>query len=468
MAPRIGRQTPTKSFVLDHEKSLGSEAVELYESSGQKVLEWQRKMLEDIMGVQSDGLWTHMTCGYSLPRRNGKTEIVYMRELWGLMHGEQIMHTAHRTATSHSSWEALVRLLVKMGYVQDEDFTAIKAKGSEVIHFLKADGKIQYRTRTGSGGLGEGFDLMVIDEAQEYTDDQKSALKYTVTSSQNPQTIMCGTPPTNVSKGTVFPKFRQSCLQGKAVDSYWAEWSIDKVTDPADVNLWYECNPSLGQLYTERNVRQEMDDDDEDFMIQRLGLWIAYSQSSAITEADWKRLETEKLPDLCSKLFVGIKYGQDGQNVSLSLAVKTSEKKVFVETLDCRPIRSGNEWILDFLAQADIDKIIIDGANGQAMLTDEMKDAGIRIKPVLPTVKEVIAANALFEQGVFQSHIQHADQLSLDRSVTNCDRRAIGTNGGFGWKSQTDQYDITLLESVALAYWACATTKEKRKRKIRY
>lgn len=43
-------------------------------------------------------------------------------------------------------------------------------------------------------GLGEEFDLLVIDEAQEYTDDQASALKYVVTDSRNPQTIFCGTP----------------------------------------------------------------------------------------------------------------------------------------------------------------------------------------------------------------------------------------------------------------------------------
>ena len=100
---------------------------------------------------------------------------------------------------------------------------------------METDGDIQYRTRTGSGGLGEGFDLLVIDEAQEYTDDQRSALSYTVTSSQNPQTIMCGTPPTNVSKGTVFPKFWSGCLQGKEQDAYWAEWAVSvmsKVDDP--------------------------------------------------------------------------------------------------------------------------------------------------------------------------------------------------------------------------------------------
>ena len=90
-----------------------------------------------------------------------------------------------------------------MGYKDGEDFNSIKAKGRERIELYATEGVIQFRTRTKNGGLGEGFDLMVIDEAQEYTLEQESALKYTVTDSPNPLTIMCGTPPTPVSVGTV-------------------------------------------------------------------------------------------------------------------------------------------------------------------------------------------------------------------------------------------------------------------------
>ncbi len=73
------------------------------------------------------------------------------------------------------------------------------------------------------GGLGEGFDLLVIDEAQEYTNDQESALKYVVTDSRNPQTLFCGTPPTPVSSGTVFLKLRNAALQGETENTGWAE-----------------------------------------------------------------------------------------------------------------------------------------------------------------------------------------------------------------------------------------------------
>lgn len=57
--------------------------------------------------------------------------------------------------------------------------------------------------------------LTNADEAQEYTDEQESALKYVVSDSKNPQTIFCGIPPTTVSSGTVFLKYRERTLQGQ-------------------------------------------------------------------------------------------------------------------------------------------------------------------------------------------------------------------------------------------------------------
>lgn len=469
---RIGRQTPTKSYVLEYQRSKYQEAISYYEKSGQSVLEWQRSLLRDIMAINTEHEWTHMTIGYSVPRRNGKTEAVYMRELWGLFKGEHIIHTAHRTSTSHSSWEKVKRLLEKSGLVEGTDFRSIKAKGSESLEIFETEGVIHYRTRTGSGGLGEGFDLLVVDEAQEYTGDQQSALRYTISSSMNPQIIMCGTPPTAVSKGTIFPKYRETCLSGNPEDSMWAEWSIEKMAeDRSDLDLWYETNPSLGLIINERSVRGELSDTEEtDFNIQRLGLWIQYNQSSAICAADWDALtiDRDNMPAFKGRLFAGIKYGKDNKNVALSIAVKTTDQRIYIESLDCREIAKGNPWLIDFLLNADVEKIVIDGANGQSLLTEEMKDSGIKKKPILPKVAEIIEANSAFTQGIASKSICHSGQPSLRQVATNCDKRSIGTNGGFGYKSQIDEFDIALLDSAILAYWACATTKETRKQRICY
>ena len=142
----------------------------------------------DMLACDDNGLWVHQKFGYSVPRRNGKNEVVAMRELYGIVkRGEHILHTAHRTTTTHSAWERLLNLLAKANIPVASSYRAF---GKEHIE-LENGGKVEFRTRTSKGGLGEGFDLLVIDEAQEYQDDQESALKYVVTDSQNPQTVFC-------------------------------------------------------------------------------------------------------------------------------------------------------------------------------------------------------------------------------------------------------------------------------------
>lgn len=270
-----GNQKPTTCYKLKYVKkrSKAPEAVELYNQTGNTVIKWQGGLLYDIMGTNKEGLWVHTKCGYSLPRRNGKSEILCQRELWGLMHGEAVMHTAHLANTAHASWEKLIRLLTKLGMEEGRDFHSIKAKGNETIEMLgEYDGKIAFRTRTTMGGLGEGYDLLVIDEALEYTSSQESALKYVVSDSRNPQTIMCGTSPAFVSKGDVFQKFRSEVLKGGKKNAYWAEWWIENKSDPRNQELWYQTNPSLGYHLTERNVEDEIGDDIVGFNIQRLGL----------------------------------------------------------------------------------------------------------------------------------------------------------------------------------------------------
>lgn len=466
---KYGNQIPTQAVLLPFVKkrSLAKEAIEIYEKTGLSCYTWQKKLLEPVMALDKKGLWVHQKFGYSIPRRNGKSEILYIVELWALHKGLNILHTAHRISTSHSSFEKMKKYLEKMGYVDGEDFNSIRAKGQERIELYATGGVIQFRTRTSNGGLGEGFDILVIDEAQEYTTEQESALKYTVTDSDNPITILCGTPPTPVSSGTVFSKFREACLFGRAKYSGWAEWSVPEERDINDVEAWYQSNPSMGYHLDERKIEAELGDDKLDHNVQRLGFWPKYNQKSAISETEWEALRIEEMPKFKGQLYAGIKYGQDGTNVALSIAVKTDYGDIFVEAVDCQSVRNGNDWIVSFLKKANVAQIVIDGASGQKVLDDELREYRIK-NVVLPTVKEIIVANALWEQGIYQKTICHSGQPSLSKVVTNCDKRNIGSNGGFGYRSHFDDVDISLMDSALLAHWACATAKPKRVQKISY
>lgn len=463
MDTRIGRQSPTVSVILPYNATKGPEAVALYNGTERTVLEWQEALIYDIMAVNDEGYWAHQKFGYSVPRRNGKSEMVLARCLWGLKNGERILYTAHRASTSHSVWERLGRLCEKADITVVSSFRAF---GKEHL-YCENGGVIEFRTRTSTGGLGEGFDLLIIDEAQEYTPEQETALKYVVTDSLNPQTIMLGTPPTAISAGTVFPKFRKTVLQGGAYESGWAEWSVPEMSDAHDVDLWYETNPSLGTVLKERTIRSEIGEDNTDFNIQRLGLWLKYNQKSAISRNEWETLCVDSLPDLEGQLFVGVKFGHDGNNVSLSIAAKTKDGKIFVEAYGCRPIKAGITWIINFIDKADVRKVAVDGKNGIGLFEDAMKKAKLG-KPEVPTVAQIIKANAEFEQALAQGSLIHMEQSAVTQIVSNCEKRTIGSGGGFGYQSILDGADVSILDSIILAHWICGETKERKKQKIAY
>ena len=466
---RLGRQTPTRSVILPYEKSKGKKAIQLYNKTKKKALDWQKKQIEDILAVDERGDYVHIKYGLSVPRRNGKNEVILMRELYALEVGEYASHTAHRTKTATSSWERLCKAVRDAGYEEGVDFKTTNRTGMESVRFLKTGGRVDFSTRSSQGGLGEGFDVLIIDEAQEYTEDQETALKYTVSASPNPQTILTGTPPTTVSKGTVFPDYRKAVLAGDRPNSGWAEWSVPELSDVRDKDLWYETNPSLGTILKEIVVADEISSDDIDFNIQRLGHWLQYNQKSAISRATWEDLTwTFDRSELNGSLFVGIKYAVDSTNVSMGIAVRTSDG-IFVEAIDCRPIREGNDWIIRFLSSSqNVARIVIDGAGKQDILAKELREAGVH-KVILPTVKEYVVANALFTQMIEDGVICHTNQPSLTQAVTNCERRLIGNKGGYGFQSLREGIDISLMDSVILASWICSETKTVRKKqRIRY
>lgn len=481
---KTGNQTPTQAVTLPYKESKGEEAKDLYEQTGRKCQDWQEKQLNNILAYNSDGLWTHTKYGYSVPRRNGKNEIVAMRELYGLLTGERILHTAHRTTTSHSAAVRLTQLLDELGYVEVQRMNREKlAKGEYTNHYTfskqfglervnilgEPGGSCDFRTRSGKGGLGEGFDLLIVDEAQEYTVDQESALKYVVTDSLNPQTIFCGTPPTAVSSGTVFPDFRNKVLARAGKNAGWAEWSVEEQSDPNDKSLWYLTNPSLGVIFTERSIEDEITGDTLDFNIQRLGLWAKDNLKSAISKNEWDAMQVGKLPEFESRdKYIGVKFGKDGSYVSMAVALRTKKGHIFVEIIDSKPVRDGVGWIVDWLSSAqNINKVAIDGANGQNLITEAMKDAKLK-KPVLPTVKEIIDANMKFEQAVYNKTIDHMGQEELTNVVSNCQKRNIGSNGGFGYAAQKPDVEISLMDSVILAHWLAYNNKEHKRQVIKY
>ena len=151
----------------------------------------------------------------------------------------------------------------------------------------------------------------------------------------------------------------------------------------------------------------------------------------------------------------------------MSVAVKTDEGKVFFEAIDCQPIRNGTYWMVSKLLKMKPEVIVIDGRGAQDILKSELEEQKVK-GVMLPTVKEVVIANAKFEQMLYAGEICHNNQPSLTQVATNCEKRAIGSGGGFGYKAQFETMEIGLLESAILAIWQCSESKEKKRQRISY
>ena len=174
---RLGVQTPTQTVVIPYSVTKGDDAISFYNSTGRTAQPWQTMQVRNIMAVNDDGLWVHTKYGYAVSRRNGKSEIAVIRALYGIAYlHENVLYTLHRTTTSHSAWIRTCRMLSNAGYTEiarkskkeeppEKSYRTSKQFGLETIEIF-GGGRISFRTRTDSGGLGEGYDLLIIDEAQ--------------------------------------------------------------------------------------------------------------------------------------------------------------------------------------------------------------------------------------------------------------------------------------------------------------
>ena len=268
---RIGTQTTTYSYTAPYEFTEGQLAADFADSYGMPPHQWQRTVLDDWLAVESDGTLVNSLCLMTCPRQNGKTGICVPREDWGLRYrNERILHTAQEYQTSRVAFD---RLREKFGSCKHD----INAKypelnrlvdryttsAGQMILDLKDGGHIEFRTRGNSGDMGRGgtFDVIVIDEAQSYTDEQDAALSplNSAAPSGSPQTILMGTvpDPRKPHKGEVFMRLHDMSHADPYVGMCAHEWGTDEVGDVMDEERWYETNPSLGMNLLISGLRKD-------------------------------------------------------------------------------------------------------------------------------------------------------------------------------------------------------------------
>ena len=478
----LGRQTPTYSWCASYTRTEGPLASKLADAYGMPPHPWQRTLLDDWLALDDDGHLLNSLCVLPVPRQNGKTGVCDPRETWGLVHrGEWILHTAQEFQTAKKAFD---RLRQKFGDRKNDPLAKFPELNALVRRYTVSAGQmildltngahIEFRTRGSNSDMGRGgtFDLVVVDEAQSYTDAQDAALSplNSAAPTGSPQPIFMGTvpDPTAAHKGEKFATVRASLHESPYVGACIHEWAAPEVGDVHDVSRWYEFNPSLGYQLLEKGFWKDVRTMAPDtFAREHLGWWPdAISTTAPILRGDWDACRIDD-PERDGIVCYAVKFSPDGSVGTLAACHRSDSGVPFVYVVDSRGLGHGIRWFVDTLERVapDASMIVIDGQSNAQTLTERLLDRRVP-KNVLvrPRTSDVAAACSSLANAVRERSVTHYGQEALDASATMSRRRSLGAGGGWGFQS-TENADATLVESAALAYWGAMTTKRDPRRK---
>ncbi|RLP12255.1 hypothetical protein [Propionibacterium australiense] len=475
---RLAAARPAKTF--------GPEACQLAADYGLTADPWQELVLSDWLAADRRDQWKAMTCGLTLPRQNGKNACLEIRELFGAVGlGEKILHTAHEVKTARKHFKRLKHFFGDRACDPAAKYpelnalvTAVRNTNGQEAVYLANGGSIEIVARSRGSGRGYTVDTIIIDEAQELSDDALEALMSTASAAPlgNPQLIWTGTVPGPNSVGEAWTRLRRQAIDERPRGLCWHEWSPDP-TRPLDLDDWdliRAVNPSLesGRLLESVIHGERKSLSEAGFARERLGLWPAGEGARrAISPALWEATAAPAPADGIRSFAVA--FSADGTRQALAGAVK-HDGGVHVNVIGAYTgtADTGVAAVADWLAArwrrtAAIE--VLGGAGGPA-LADALHARGVpkRIVHQATTADYLTACSTLMEDlrtGLVTHPADSSPGDALDDSVAVCDRKRRRADGSYGWEATTADGDETPLEAISMAAWAAKTTRRRPGRK---
>lgn len=418
-------------------------------SLGEPLDEWQENVLEAALGERADGRWAARQVGLCTPRQNGKSQLIVARALAGiLLFGEElILCSAHQQDTAREVFIRLVDILERNPSVDARVDSYGKALNREYIRF-RGGQTIRFKARNAGGGRGFSADCLLLDEAQILGSSAWSAILPTLSARPNPQVWLLGTPPTPVDDGEVFERFREAGLAGRDTRLAWLEWAADPQDDFDSPETWAKANPAYGVRIDHEAIAAERSTmSDDQFALERLGLWAGNFDSSVIDPTVWADL-ADRSSVVVDPVSFALAVSPDRAFTSIAVAGRRADGLRHVEVVDRR---KGTGWAAERLAQLvgkwRTGAVLLDASGPAGALLPELAAKKVDAEPA-STREMAQACGSLFDH-VAQQQIRHLDQAELNLAVAAAKKRPVGD--AWVWRRKNTTEDISPLEAVTLA-----------------
>ena len=462
----LGEQAPPRVRFAPAARANSWEEVSALSSGLGIVLdEWQEAVFEAAMGERADGRWAARLVGVSTPRQNGKSQIIVARALAGvLLFGEKtIICSAHQTDTAREVFQRLLDVIDDNPAVSERVESVMKALNREYIRF-KGGQTIRIKARSVSGSRGFSADCLLLDEAQILGRPAWSSILPTMSARENPQAWLLGTPPTPQDDGEVFAQLREQALDKSGRRLAYLEWSAGPDADLDDEQSWRAANPAYGtRIHRDAIEAERSSMSDEQFQMERLGMWAADSGARVIDEQSWAVVaDPASMP--IERLTLAVDVAPDRSVASVALAGRRADGTWHVE-LDEQ--RKGTDWIAGWVKQrAEANRL-------HAVVVDEMSGLvetrngrhyliGTRVQVTLAAAdgRDMAVASGQFFDAVMAGEVRHPDQPQVNVALSVARKRPLA--GAWAWNRKDAASDITPIVAVTLALWGARRENVKR------
>lgn len=457
-----------RGYAMDH----ATKTVELAAAIDFELDEWQAAVIRAWMRTKPDGSWCVPTWGLSVPRQNGKNGLlmpvmIYMAAVLGL----KILYTSHHMQTSRKQFTQLLRHFgrkVDDPHAKFPELNRIaveirKTNGQECIT-LSNGGCIELSARTGGAGRGSTFDVLVVDEAQEYEPDEQEALEPTTSAapSGDPLTIYMGTPPRVIGlRGEPFVNTRTSALKG-AKTVAWVEHSadgeVDKMTETQVQEFvrnrrnWAKANPALGIRIVEKTIEGELARfSPRSFARERLNMWPSPvdSKNLAIDLKKWKQGRVKNPSDDWPLAAIGLDMNPARTKLTITMALYAADAIYIEIAAQAGFNEAGTKLAVDWLWKRAKRRIpvVMDAYSPARSLEPHLKQKKMKVR-VLDGPEYGQACMGMSD-AIREGKFLHFDQTQLNLSVQGTVKENMGRAGA--WKFARTSDEVELMPSISAA-----------------
>ncbi len=315
---------PRLCIVPPSVRTAGPQAAALAATVGIDLDPTQRAMLDWSLGVDESRRWAAFETVWLQPRQNGKSEVLLVRVLAGLLLFDErlILYSAHQNRTTQEVFRRLRRILADNEATLGSRIAKVsQAHGAESVE-LSTGQRVQFVARSTSSGRGFTGDCILLDEAQNLDTDALAAILPTLSTRPNPSVVyaLSAGNPESLHLG----QLRARALRGDDPHLCWLEWSKaeeDRVDDP---DVWAACNPAYPERISHGYLERELAAlGSEAFAKERLGVsrWPADDSDrwAVISKAAWEgcyRPGVARVPPLG----LGVDAAPDGRSAAIVAA----------------------------------------------------------------------------------------------------------------------------------------------------